>query len=172
MRIKNERDFWSGLLFVVVGVAFAFGAASYGMGPACAAADPCPGGLWARFSQLSTQPGAGFFPLGLSILLALLGAVVLFKALTFESEGGDPIGAVAWRPLLAVVASIVLFGAMVEPLGLVVSAPMLVVVSSLACKGVRWKSLLASAVVLTLACWAAVVWGFRLAVPLWPWFVA
>lgn len=172
MRIKNERDFCAGLLFVVVGVAFAFGASSYGMGPACAAPEPCPGGLWARFSQLSTQPGAGFFPLGLSVVLALLGAVVLFKALTFESEGGDPIGVIAWRPLLAIVASIVLFGAMVEPLGLALSVPVLVVVSSLACKGVRWKSLLASVVVLTLAACAVVAWGFRLAVPLWPWFVA
>ena len=40
------------------------------------------------------------FPFGLGVLLAVLGALVLFKALTIETEGGDPIGAIAWRPLI------------------------------------------------------------------------
>ena len=91
MKIKSERDFWSGMMFVAVGVIFAIGATNYSMGPPCPANDPCAASLWARMSQLSAHPGAGYFPLGLSILLALLGAIVLFKSLTIESEGGDPI---------------------------------------------------------------------------------
>ena len=87
MKIKSQRDFVSGLLFLVVGVAFAWGATEYSFGT-------------------SARPGPGYFPFGLGILLALLGALVLFKALTLESEGGDPIGDIAWRPLLIIVAAV------------------------------------------------------------------
>ena len=118
MRIKSERDFWAGLMFIVVGVIFAVGATNYSMGPACPPNDPCAANLWARLSQLSAHPGAGYFPLGLSIILALLGALVLFKALTIEAEGGDKVGAFAWRPLIIIVIAIAVFGAMLEPLGL------------------------------------------------------
>ncbi len=171
MRIKSERDFWAGLMFVVVGVAFAVAATDYSMGPACQSQDPCAASLWARFSQLSEQPGAGYFPLGLSILLAVVGAGVLFKALTFESVAGDPIGQVAWRPLVAVVASVVLFGVMLEPFGLVLTVPVLVVVSSLASDAFRWKGVLVAAVVLTVLSWLIFVWALKLAIPVWPAFV-
>ena len=48
----------------------------------------------------SARPGPGYFPFGLGILLALLGALVLFEALTIETEDGEPIGAWAWKPLI------------------------------------------------------------------------
>jgi len=32
MKIKNQRDFWSGLMFIVIGIAFAWGATSYNFG--------------------------------------------------------------------------------------------------------------------------------------------
>ena len=109
MKIKNQKDFWSGVMFVVVGLGFAIGATNYSLGPACVPQDPCATSLWARFMQLSAKPGAGFFPLGLGLIQALLGAVVLFKALTIETEGGDPIGAIPWKPLLLIVAVLALF---------------------------------------------------------------
>ena len=79
MKIKSQRDFVSGLMFIVVGVIFAIGATNYSMGS-------------------SAKPGAGYFPLILSVIMAILGAIVLFKSLTIETEGGDPIGDIAWRP--------------------------------------------------------------------------
>ena len=102
-------------------------------------------------SQLSAHPGAGYFPLGLAILLALLGAIVLFKSLTIESEGGDPVGAFAWRPLLVIVAAIAVFGLMLEPLGLLITHPVLIFIASLAGDEFHWKGVLISAVVLTVA---------------------
>jgi len=171
LKIKSERDFWSGLMFVVVGVIFAVGAMNYSMGPACPAGNPCASGFYARFSQLSAHPGAGYFPLGLSLLLVVLGSVVLFKALTIESEGGDPIGAFAWRPLLVIVAAIAVFGAMLEPLGLALTIPVLIVIVSLAGDEFHWKGVLANAVVLTVGSWAIFVWGLKLTIPVWPRFV-
>ena len=171
MKIKSERDFWSGLMFLVVGVVFAIGSTYYSMGPACAENDPCATSLWARLAQLSAHPGAGYFPLGLSILVALLGAVVLFKALTIESDGGDRIGKFAWRPLLVIIASIAIFGVMLEPLGLAITVPVLIVISSLAGDEFHWKGVVANAAVLTIGSWAIFIWGLKLTIPLWPAFV-
>ena len=171
MKIKRERDFWSGMMFLVVGVVFAIGATNYSMGPACPPNDPCATSLWARLSQLSAHPGAGYFPLGLSILVALLGAVVLFKSLTIESDGGDPIGKFAWRPLIVIIVAIALFGAMLEPLGLALSVPVLIAVTSLAGDEFHWKGVVANAIVLTIGSWAIFIWGLKLTIPLWPAFV-
>jgi hypothetical protein len=171
LKIKSERDFWSGMMFLVVGVVFAIGATNYSMGPACPPNDPCATSLWARLSQLSAHPGAGYFPLGLSILVALLGAVVLFKSLTIESDGGDPIGKFAWRPLIVIIVAIALFGAMLEPLGLALSVPVLIAVTSLAGDEFHWKGVVANAIVLTIGSWAIFIWGLKLTIPLWPAFV-
>jgi hypothetical protein len=149
MKIKNERDFWSGLMFIVVGVAFAWGATAY------------------RFGS-SASPGPGYFPLGLGVLLAVLGALVLFKSLTIESEGGQRIGPIAWRPLLAVVVSVVAFGFALPRLGLALSLPLLIVVCSLAGDEFRWRDVLLSCVVLTLGSWLIFIFGLKLTIPLWP----
>lgn len=170
MKIKSERDFWSGLMFIVVGAVFAVGAMSYSMGPACPPQAACASSFFARFTQLSAHPGAGYFPLGLSLILVVLGTVVLFKALTIESEGGDPIGSIAWRPLLVIVAAIAVFGAMLEPLGLAVTIPVLIIISSFAGDEFKIRGVLVSAVVLTLFSWVIFVWGLKLTIPVWPWF--
>ena len=169
MKIKSERDFWSGLMFIAVGVAFAIGAMEYSMGPPCN--DPaaaCANNLFSRFQQLSARPGAGFFPLGLSIVLALLGLVVLFKALTIETPGGDPVGGFAWRPLIIVVAGIVAFGLLLEPAGLLITVPVLVVIVSFAVREARWVATLVMAVALTIFSWAVFVKGLGLTIPVLP----
>jgi len=171
LKIKSERDFWSGMMFLVVGVVFAIGATNYSMGPACPPNDPCATSLWARLSQLSAHPGAGYFPLGLSILVALLGAVVLFKSLTIESDGGDPIGKFAWRPLIIIIFAIALFGVMLEPLGMALTVPVLIFISSLAGDEFHWKGVLVNAIVLTVSSWAIFIWGLKLTIPLWPVFL-
>ena len=108
MKIKSEKDFWSGLMFIVIGIAFAWGATSYSFGS-------------------SARPGPAYFPFGLAILLALLGALVLFKALTIETEDGEPIGAWAWKPLIVILAAVAVFGWALPHLGMVIALPMLVV---------------------------------------------
>lgn len=152
MNIKSQRDFVSGLMFVVVGVVFAWGATSYNFGE-------------------SARPGPGYFPFGLGVLLALLGGIVLFKSLTIESDGGDKIGAIAWKPMLIITGAIVLFGLALPRLGMVISLPILIVVSCLASDEFHWKDALISCVVLTLGSWAVFIKGLNLVIPLWPTFI-
>lgn len=151
MRIKSQRDFWSGLMFVVVGIIFAVGATNYSMGT-------------------SARPGAGYFPLILSVIMAILGSIVLFKSLTIEAEGGDPIGSIAWRPLLIIIVAITVFGLLLERLGMIVTVPVLIILSSLAGDEFKWRGVVASAIVLTVGSWAVFVLGLKLTIPLWPRF--
>lgn len=153
MKIKSQRDFWSGLMFLVMGIGFAWGATSYNFGS-------------------SARPGPGYFPFGLGILLALLGGIVLFKALVLEVEGGDPIGAWALKQLLLVLGAVAVFGLTIQSLGLVVALPLLVFISSLASGEFSLKEVLISCVVLTAFCWLVFVKGLGLTIPLWPAFLA
>jgi hypothetical protein len=153
LKIKSEKDFWSGIMFLVVGIGFAVGATNYSMGTAA-------------------RPGAGYFPLILSTILAILGAIILFKSLTIETEGGGRIGSIAWRPLSIVVGAIILFGVMLPRLGLVVTVPVLITVVSLAGDEFKWRGVIIAAAVLTAFAWIVFVWGLGLTIPLWPAFLA
>ena len=97
-----------------------------------------------------------------------LGGMVLFTALTFEVEGGDRIGSVAWRPLLVIVGSVALFGVILPRLGMVISLPILIVMSAAASSEFHWKDALINAVVLTAFSWFIFIWGLKLTIPLWP----
>lgn len=149
MKIKSEKDFWSGLMFLVAGIGFAWGALNYSFGS-------------------SARPGPGYFPFGLGAILAILGAMILFKSLTVETDGGDRFGAIAWRPLLLIVASVAVFGALVPRLGMFMSLPILVVVASLAGDEFHWGEVLINAAVLTVFSWVIFIWGLGLTIPLWP----
>lgn len=152
MRIKSEKDFWSGAMFILVGVGFAWGATNYSFGS-------------------SARPGPAYFPFGLGLLLAFLGALVLFKALTLETEGGDPIGAIAWKPLAVIVGSLVVFGFALPVLGMMLALPLLIVMSALAGDEFHLGEALLNAAILTSGSWAIFIWGLNLVIPLWPSFL-
>ncbi len=152
MKIKSEKDFWSGIMFLVVGISFAVGATNYSMGT-------------------GARPGPGYFPLILSTILAILGAIMLFKSLTIETEGGDRIGSIAWRPLLVIVSAIVIFGAMLPRLGLFITVPVLIVLVSFAGDEFKWRGVIIAAVALTVFSWLIFVVGLSLTIPLWPTFI-
>ena len=149
MKIKSQRDFGSGLLFLVLGGVFATAAGDDSLGT-------------------PAEPGAAFFPLILSVALMVLGALVLFKALTLEADGGHPLGPIAWRPLALIVLAVVLFGVALPRLGLLPATALLVLTASPASKGGRWRAALLCTAVLTACTWAVFVWGLKLDWPLWP----
>jgi len=153
LKIKSQRDFWSGLMFIAVGVMFAWGSTYYSMGA-------------------SARPGPGYFPFGLGVLMAFLGGMVLFKALTLEVEGGDPIGPWAWKPLIIIVVAVALFGWALPHLGMFIALPLLVIGSALAGEEFRVKDAIINSVVLTAGSWCIFIWGLKLTIPLLPSFIA
>jgi hypothetical protein len=152
LKIKSEKDFWSGLMFVTVGIVFAIGATNYSFGS-------------------SARPGPAYFPFGLGVVMAILGSTVLFKALTIEVEGGDKIGAFAWKPLSMITVTVAIFGWMLPHMGMVVALPILVVVAALAGDEFHWKDAIINSIVLTIGSWVIFIWGLKLTIPLWPVFI-
>ena len=152
MKIKSQKDFWSGLMFVAIGLGFAWGATNYNFGS-------------------SARPGPGFFPFGLGLLMAILGSVVLFKALVVETEDGDPIGKWALRPLVVIMASVGLFGFTLPLLGMAVALPIMIIMVSLAGDEFHWKDVLINTIVLTVGSWFIFLYGLKLVIPLWPKFI-
>ena len=91
MKIKSQKDFWSGLMFMGAGIAFAWGATNYTVGE-------------------GARMGPGYFPLMLGILLTVIGLFVVFEAMVVETEDGEPVGKFAWKPLFFIIASNLVFG--------------------------------------------------------------
>lgn len=152
LKIKSEKDFWSGLMFVVTGVIFAWGAMSYSFGN-------------------SARPGPAYFPFGLGIILALIGALILFESLTIEAEGGEKIGLWPLKQGAIILASVVVFGLVLPRLGMAATLPILIFASSLASGEFNWKEVLLNAVILTVGSWAIFIKGLGLTLPLWPPFL-
>ena len=153
MKIKSQRDFWSGMMFMVVGALFAWGAlANYSFGS-------------------SARPGPGYFPFGLGALLAILGAFILFEALTIETEDGEPIGDIAWKPLIVILVAVASFGYLLPVLGMFIALPILVIVSSWASDEFSIVGTLISAVFLDVFSWAIFIKGLGLTIPLLPAFL-
>ena len=161
MKIQSQRDFAAGALFCAFGVAFAWGAAAYSVGS-------------------GARMGPGYFPLIVGLLIALLGAVITARSLIVHTEDGDPIGAIAWRPLLFIIGANLLFGVLLgglpalglPPMGLIVAVYALTLVSSLAGDQFNLKSVLILATVLAVGSYVAFVWALNLQFPVWPTFIA
>lgn len=152
MKIKSQKDFWSGLMFMAVGIAFAWGSTNYSFGS-------------------SARPGPGYFPFGLAILMSLLGAFLLFESLTIETEDGERIGPWAWKPLCMITATVAIFGWTLPHIGMVIALPILVVVAALAGDEFHWGEVLFNAAILTVGSWVIFIWGLKLTIPLWPSFL-
>jgi len=149
VQIKSQKDFWSGLMFLGVGAAFAIGSLEYSFGS-------------------SARPGPAYFPFGLGVLMAILGGMVLFTSLTKDTPDGDPVGAFAWRPLVIILAAVALFGALLPRLGLFITLPLLVILSAMASEEFTIKDALLNAVILTVMSWAIFSKGLGLTIPLLP----
>lgn len=160
MNIKNQKDFFSGLLFMCIGVAFAWGSSAYTIGT-------------------GAQMGPGYFPLVLGILLALLGGLITFKALVVETMDGHKVGPLAWKPLFFIIAANLIFGAMLGGLprlglpagGLVLGTYLLTFVASLAGDKFNFKETLLLASALALLSYLAFIVLLKLPFPVWPAFI-
>jgi hypothetical protein len=130
-------------------------------------------GLWlSRNYPIGTavRMGTGYVPRLLCWILLGLGAVVLLQGLRESGAAGRLAGGglPAWRPVLFVTASLVVFALSIERLGLVVSILLLVGLGALAARGLRPAETLAAALVLIVLSWAIFILGLGLTIPVWP----
>jgi hypothetical protein len=160
MRIKSQKDFFSGLLFMVTGIAFAWGATNYTIGE-------------------GARMGPGYFPLMLGILLTLVGVFIIFESMVVETEDGEKVGKFAWKPLFFIIASNVVFGiclggipkAGIPAMGLIVGIYALVFIASMAGEEHKAKEVLVLATALAVLSYLAFIVLLKLQFPVWPSFL-
>ena len=201
MKIKNPKDFWSGVMFVGVGAFFLIWAvANYQMGTA-------------------VRMGPAYFPVLLGGLLAVLGAIVLMGSFVIGASGPEAelklpfniidlvlalaiyavvaylatlakisvdyailaataivaVMTVVLRPkakaLVLISAGCVVYGYLMKPLGLVVATAALVYISALGGHEFKWKEVTILFVVLVLFSVLVFVKGLTLPFPICPEFM-
>jgi predicted outer membrane lipoprotein len=158
--IKSQKDFFSGLMFAIIGGGFAWGATSYSVGT-------------------GARMGPGYFPLLLGILLAILGAFTVFYSLVEHTEDGDKVGKFVWRPIVYVLGANVAFGILlaglpslgIPAMGLIVAIFALVIIASKAGDGFDLKEVLILATVLSVGSYLAFIVLLKLQMPVWPTFI-
>ena len=146
MPIRNPRDFWSGVLFTLFGVGTLAIGSKYTLGTAA-------------------RMGPGYFPRILGILLIVLGVTIALRALRVR---GEAMPRFRLRPLVVVLGSVVLFGAIVRPLGVALSTVILIVVASAASSEFRPRESLVAGVLLAALAVGVFVIGLQLQLPIWP----
>jgi hypothetical protein len=159
MKIKSEKDFYSGLMFIFVGLAFAWGGSSYRIGE-------------------SHRMGPGYFPIMLSILLVILGIAISIKGLVADIGEEGKIRHWAWRPLVCILAANFLFGVLLcglpiiklPSMGLIVAIYSLIIISSLGGEHFNLRNVLILATVYVLGCYLIFVVMLELRLPLLPVF--
>ena len=146
---RNGKDFWAGVIYIVIGSAALIISRDYGMGAA-------------------VKMGPAYFPTMLGVLLMIIGIISVVRSFL---KSGSPITAVAWKGLVLIIASTLLFGMIVRGAGLIIALPLLVIVSASASARFSWKTSLAEAAGITVFCIVIFLKGLGVPLPiLGSWF--
>jgi hypothetical protein len=160
VNIKSQKDFFSGLMFLIVGMAFAIGAYKYGMGD-------------------GARMGPGYFPRLLGVLMCILGSTIVFKSLTVATADGEKVGSFAWKPLCYILGANLAFGVLLGGLpsiklpamGLIAGIYALTIIASKAGDTFNLKEVLILATILAAGSYMAFIVLLKLQIPVWPAFL-
>lgn len=106
--IRHPKDFWSGIIFLGIGLAAIYIGQDYGMGTA-------------------GRMGPAYFPTALGGLLGLVGIICLIRSFIHK---GEAISKLYFKELSLVLAAVMLFGFLMRGAGLVPAAIVLVMLSA------------------------------------------
>ena len=151
MKIRNQRDFGAGIMYMVIGLFFTVIATQYPMGTAA-------------------KMGPGYFPFYLGILMTLLGLLVLIKSMGAKAAI-ESIPKFNWKIMAQITGSVVLYGLLLPRMGFLVAVVVLVLVSASASKEFTWKGSLLNAGFLVIFTYSVFVVGLKLQFPLLPAFL-
>ncbi len=149
-RIRAEKDFYAGVLYALLAIAFLWFGREYKMGAA-------------------SRMGPGYFPLTLGWIMLGFGVVSMVRSFFVD---GAPVGGVAWKKLAIITLAIVVFAALLPGAGLVFALPALIAISALASQQSEYdlKALLAL-IGLTIFCVVIFVKGLGVPMPIFgSWF--
>lgn len=151
MKIRNQRDFGAGIMYMVIGLFFAIVATRYQYGTAA-------------------KMGPGYFPFWLGMLMAAMGLLVLIRSLGAKATI-EKIPKFNFKVIGLITGSIILYGILLPKMGFIVAVLVLVMIASSASKEFSWKVALINAVVLIAFTYSVFVIGLKLQFPLLPFFL-
>ncbi len=140
MTLRNNKDFWAGLVFAGTGAGAMFIARTYPFGT-------------------TLRMGPGYFPRVLGGILIAFGLYVMLRGLRKmeEIKGNWSIRALIVLPL-----SMVLFGVVMELAGFIPALVVLIFVSSASGREFKFKEVLLLTILLTVMSVAMFIWGLGL----------
>ena len=138
--IRNNKDFWGGMMLIILGAGAIFIASGYRIGSAL-------------------RMGPGFFPIILGVILILFGTVIMAMGLVSKEKIKERL---SLRALILLPAALLLFGFLMNLAGFVPAVVALVFCSAAA--GSEFKLLEVSllAIGLTVMSVALFLWGLEL----------
>lgn len=143
MTSRNPKDLWTGIIYIVVGLAAIIIARDYGMGT-------------------PRKMGPAFFPVMLSVLLIVIGIASLVRSFV---RPGTPVGRFTLRGTLLVTGSTVLFGMIIRGAGMLIAMPLLVVMSAYASRHFGWRTSVLLAIGITAFCILIFLKGLGIPLP-------
>lgn len=151
MKIRNQRDFGAGVMYMVIGLFFSIVASNYSMGTAA-------------------KMGPGYFPFYLGILMFLLGLLVAVKAFSAKAAI-EAIPKFNWKIIAQITGAVVLYGLLLPRLGFLIAVVVLVFVAASASREFTWKGTALNAAFLVTFTYSVFVVGLKLQFPLLPVFL-
>jgi hypothetical protein len=145
-----KTDVLAGLVFATIGLA----------------------GLWVGRSLnvgSASEMGEGYFPLLMCWFLVGLGTII---AIGGWFRAGEPVAAIAWKPVCTITLAVVGFALVLESLGVIAAVIAAVVLANFAGEPMRARGVTVLALALAIAVLAIFVWGLGLplrALPRSPW---
>jgi hypothetical protein len=115
VRVKSPQDLGAALVFIAIGLAGLYFGKNLTFGTA-------------------SQMGPGFFPTWLNFVILAIGVATGVKALVIE---GPPIERFQLRPILFIVAAIIVFSFLINAVGLALSAALMTIFAAYARRGVK-----------------------------------
>lgn len=141
---RNNRDFFAGLFFIVIGAAAMWISRDYPMGSAL-------------------RMGPGYFPTVLGGIVVVFGIYVLIKGIINNEK---VVGNWSLRALIVLPIATWIFGVMMENVGFIPALVVLMYTSSIAGKEFKFLEVTIMAVVMVIVCTGVFIYGLGLPYPL------
>lgn len=161
MKIGHPKDFWSGIMFIAIGLLFAIVAKGLSIGDMV---------LIPGYSMgVPARMGPAFFPFWLGLILIGLGILIAIMGIRTEGGAEARFPRFHMRPILFILGSVVGYGIILKWVGMLIAGFLLVFVSSMGNpEKFSAKSTVFLAIGLVAFCAAVFVFGLKLPIPLCP----
>lgn len=145
--IRDNRNFWTGLMFVAIGCGAIIVASRYPVGS-------------------TLHMGPGYLPMFLAGILIFFGILIILKGVFLKKESIGGNSPKSWRALCIIPLSLALFSLLIERAGFIPAVIVLCFSSAIAGRQFNWREVLLLTLLLLVLSVGLFIWGLELPYPL------